>query len=381
MLAIPQRPPAPLQRPPARSPPGGPVSPCWGVPRERGAADTSVPPPAAPSSLGPAPGSAGGSARRDLLSRFIADIIFYCHIKAEAPVALWLPHRRSAPRCSAPRSRLLALRFSGHGGDGALPRPPQSPHWGHNWSHCIHIRDTTGPISHSGGTTGPKPSSCTDLGKIRGCQHLPNRVTLSPPWHGKRICRLGLASFGPSICGTPSPCTPMGAPVCRGRGAGGGGAGPEIRGERGVLLPFYGHQAAPTAGSTGTVTWDWHLVRARHVCRPRAPAPRCQWQGTSARPPRCHGALGSGAAARTPQPAPPGQLLAVTLMQGGRASGADGWDWTDRQASERRRPCQGPATLRVTGARPSLGTPTALPPSLGFWGRTEDIPHPMACVP
>lgn len=206
--------------PPPAAHPRGPVSPCWGVPRDLGAADTSVPPPAAPSLLGPAPGSAGGSARRDLLSRFIADIIFYCHIKAEAPVALWLPHRRLAPRCSAPRSRLLTLRFSGHSGDGALPRPP---------SPCTGA--TTGPTASTLGTRlvpsaaveaqlVPNPALALGLGKIRGCQHLQNRVTLSPTWHGKGVCRPGLASFGPSICGTPSPCTPMGAPVCRGRGAG-----------------------------------------------------------------------------------------------------------------------------------------------------------------
>lgn len=68
------------------------------------------------------------------------------------------------------------------------------------------------------------------------------------------------------------------------------------------------------AGGSGAVLPCWERSRATGMSprpgagtlsepitsAPRAPAPRCRWQGTSARPPRCHGALGSGSAARTP---------------------------------------------------------------------------------
>lgn len=75
-----------------------------------------------------------------------------------------------------------------------------------------------------------------------------------------------------------------------------------------------------------------------------------------------------------PRPAPPGQLLTVTLMQGDRVSGADGWDRTDRRASERRCPRQGPAAPRVTGARRSPARVVAPRP----WGYREPCHHRSA---
>lgn len=232
-------------------------------------------------------------------------------------------------------------------------------------------------------------------GQIRGCQlggvatwPLQNRVTLFPTRHGKE--RSQACAIWPQHLWHPESLHPSGSPGLQRRGAGGGGAGLVVgRGVWGTQAPgsSRGRQHRHHELALAPCQSPSHLPPPR----PHAAVPVAGNICSAAPLPRRVRVRGSR---QDPRPVLPGLFLTVTLMRGGRVSGADGWDWTDRRASECHCPRQGPATPRVTSARRShthgaapcplplsLETPTPLPPPLSFWGWTEDILHPTSCLP
>lgn len=143
-----------------------------------------------------------------------------------------------------------------------------------------HIRDVTGHTRWA--TTGPNTCDTCPAGQVTRCHQgggiLQSRVTQHAEQQGN--CNPGLLLLGPSICGTPNPCT-----------AGLQGQGVSVQGQQGGRgsLSCCSHRQ-PRPHERG-----WRLVTACH----RLPAPR---RGAGGREHLlgCHGTSGSGAAARTP---------------------------------------------------------------------------------
>lgn len=160
----------------------------------------------------PTPLCPPGSARQDLLQHFIADIIFYGHIKSKLR---WL--YGAAPACGISALPAAASALLG----AALT--PQSLHWGHSWSHCTtceghdwchtgvmagpaapHIRDVTGSNTHGGVQPVPTPVTLVPLGSSEGV----SRERGKPPKQGDPAARaarevvvLGWSCLDPAFVG------------------------------------------------------------------------------------------------------------------------------------------------------------------------------------
>lgn len=231
-------------------------------------------------------------------------------------------------------------------GTSALPAAPSALlgtalttrplHWGHSWSHCTtreghdqchsgvmtgpaapHIRDMTAPSTHGG--VGLIPTAVTLLGRSEGVswEGEPSKTGRPSTQNSRGSCNPGLVLLGPSICGTPNPCTAVGAPVCRGRG----------------------WQRRDSTGSLSCCSRG----RATRSPVPTSGAGALSEPVTSASPGaggREHllgrPAVRGRGSRQDPRPAPPGPLLAATLMRGDRAAGrTDGTGQTDRQTGKR----------------------------------------------